>query len=173
MSKELIDLILPSSRIVRGNAQALLSGMTPQNFARKPKFGEIVLEMNHPAFNYGHLSLYPALVLEMLHLPFSDVKTPDSYGELFRIGMPCHDDPDGSRYPAMDEIVSYFNRGYDTLLERIPAVSDTALKEVTPGERVARFPIKGNFLVHLMTSHLGLHIGQISSWRRAMGLPPA
>lgn len=173
MSNETINLLLPSASLMRTYAQSLLSGMTSDNFARKPRSGDVVLDMNTPAFTYGHLSLYPGLVLEMLHLPFSDIKAPESYLGLFKIGSPCHDDPDGARYPKMEEIVGTFSRGYDALLERVPSVSDAVLLEVTPGERVARFPVKGNFLVHLMTSHLASHLGQVSGWRRAMQLPPA
>lgn len=167
-----IDLILPSARQIRAYAQLLLTGISAEQFARKPAPGGQLLEINHPAFNYGHLALYPGLVLEILGAPFEDIKAPARYYDLFKIGTPCHDDAGGSVYPDMEEIVAVFSRGYDTLLERVPQVSQEALNEVTPGERVARFPVKGNFLAHLMTTHVGQHMGQVSAWRRAMLLPP-
>jgi len=31
---------------------------------------------------------------------------------------------------------------------------------------------KGDLLVHILTTHFATHVGQLSSWRRMLGLPP-
>lgn len=172
MTNRMLDFILPSARQTRMYAEKLLTGISADTFARKPAPGGTLLEMNHPAFTYGHLAIYPGLVLEMLNLTFEDVRAPENFYNLFKIGTPCHDDPEGTIYPRMGEIVSAFSRGYDTLLERASQASPEVLNDITPGERVARFPVKGNFLAHLMTSHVAQHMGQVSAWRRAMLMPP-
>jgi uncharacterized damage-inducible protein DinB len=33
-------------------------------------------------------------------------------------------------------------------------------------------PTLGDILGHLMTTHPSLHLGQLSTWRRVIGLPP-
>ncbi len=165
------NLILPSATIVRTYAESLLSGIDPADFRRKPSADGKLLEMNHPAFIYGHLALYPAILLEMVNLPFKDAQVPEHYYDLFKNGSICHDDSDGERYPEMAEVVAAFRLGYSILFDRILTVDEKVLLEPTPGERIARFPVKGAFVVHLMTSHLGTHLGQMSAWRRAMRLP--
>ena len=35
----------------------------------------------------------------------------------------------------------------------------------------ARFPTLGEFLTYIMTGHLGYHLGQLSGWRAAAGMP--
>ena len=43
-----------------------------------------------------------------------------------------------------------------------------------PNERVrAYMPTIGDFAVIMMTTHEAGHLGQVTAWRRAMGLPPA
>jgi hypothetical protein len=165
------NLILPSATIVRTYAESLLSGINPADFRSKPSADGELLEMNHPAFIYGHLALYPAILLEMVNLPFKDAQAPEHYYDLFKNGSICHHDSEGTRYPDMAEIVGAFRVGYSILFERIATLNENVLLEATPGERIARFPVKGAFLVHLMTSHLGIHLGQMSAWRRAMRLP--
>ena len=165
------NLILPSAIIVRTYAESLLSGINPVDFRSKPIADGELLEMNHPAFIYGHLALYPAILLEMVNLPFKDAQAPEHYYDLFKNGSICHDDSEGTRYPDMPEIVGAFRLGYSILFDRIVSIDEKVLLEPTPGERIARFPVKGAFLAHLMTSHLGIHLGQMSAWRRAMRLP--
>jgi DinB superfamily len=168
-----ISYIIPSAKQMLNYSQSLLVGITEDIFARKPRTETGVLQLNHPAFNYGHLSIYPALILEMLNLPYEDLSVTDSYKQLFKNGAECLDDPEAKIYPSMKEITDKFTNSYNSLLERIPNATLQALNDVTPGERVARFPVKGAFLAHLITSHLAVHLGQVSAWRRAMKLPPA
>jgi len=40
-----------------------------------------------------------------------------------------------------------------------------------PDENMRKyFPTIGDFLVYLMSAHEGTHIGQLQTWKRAMGL---
>ena len=165
--------ILPTAHQMYTYAHNLLVGIQTCDFARCPLIDQLPLKMNHPAFTYGHLALYPGLILEMIELRYEDARAPENYYQLFKNGAPCLDDRDGMTYPPMDEIVRVFTAGYQLLLERCVTARDEVLLQATPGERVARFPVKGSFLTYLLTSHVASHLGQVSAWRRAMKMPPA
>ena len=59
-------MIAASARLGSGYAERLLKDVTPEHFARLAVSGQQVVDSNHPAFIYGHLSLYaPRIVSEL------------------------------------------------------------------------------------------------------------
>jgi hypothetical protein len=65
--------------------------------------------------------------------------------------------------------------GYRKVAEVLPQVSDELLAQDNPMEGRMRelFPKIGIALNFLCNNHLMMHLGQISTWRRAAGLGPA
>ncbi|MBS0186897.1 MAG: DinB family protein [Planctomycetes bacterium] len=175
---KVFEQIVTASRRGRGLADKMLVGVTPQIFARKPRFettaGTKVIDCNHPAFVFGHLSLYPARIYSLLGLDGTSVAAPAEYTDLFKAGAECKDDPEGRLYPAMDKVVGVFGRNYDTALDRLATLDDALLFTPTPDERYRQFfPMSGIAVNFMLTSHLMMHMGQISTWRRCFGLPSA
>lgn len=173
-SMNLIDYVLPGTAIVRGYAERLLKDISPETFARKPVVQGQVVDTNHPAFVYGHLAIFPVQLAAMMELPTDGMEMPPSYSELFSIGAVCVDDVDGTVYPAMAEVVEGYFTSYDRLL--------TAIKEVDPAvltrplenpQRRERFGTIGAFTTYLLLAHPQSHFGQVSVWRRCMGLGAA
>lgn len=80
-------------------AELLLKGISPATFARKPDIGGRVIDTNHPAFVFGHLSLYPFGALTMLGLDATKAPKPAGFDDLFAAGKECRDDPAGTIYP--------------------------------------------------------------------------
>ena len=80
--------------------------------------------------------------------------------------------PDRAAYPSLGELVSTFDRGHAALLTAVAA---------TPAARWAEphgwpflqqeLPTVADALAHLMTTHAAAHLGQLSAWRRGLGLP--
>ena len=171
--ENLNSLLTPGAKALRGYAEKLLVGIRPDQFARKPAPGGAAIELNHPAFNYGHLGLYPAPVLELLGMDNTRFRSPHNYSDLFKNGSPCHDDPEGKVYPAMETLTSQYFKGYDGLIELLPEIPEKNLSTPIGGERGTRFPTVGSFLLYLLTAHIGTHLGQVSAWRRCMGLKAA
>ena len=164
----------PGAVSVRANAERLLKGIESKDFARFPSFGGKVIETNHPAFVYGHIGLYAPRMLKLMGLDPTKFVLPANYSELFSSAAKCKDDPDRTIYPDMDEIVSIYLRGADMVLAALPEVEDDTMLAVNPEEKLAsRFPTIGAFLGFLLTAHVNLHLGQVSAWRRCMGLGPA
>ena len=101
------------------------------------------------------------------------VREKPGYAELFQAGVECVEQ-DG-RYPAQDELVTYYFDRYRTISELLPNISDETLQLPNPIEGRMRelFPTIGAAMNFLLNNHNMVHLGQISAWRRAAGLGPA
>lgn len=166
----IVQTLLPGFERTLGLAEAIVSGIDASKFARTP---ESAPTMNHPAFVIGHLSIYPDRALAMIGKEDAAKPMP-GYEELFNPGARCQDDPDGTIYPAMDEIVAHFTERYHALKDHLASVTDETMLSEMPNEKFRHvFPTTGSGVSFLTGSHLMFHLGQISSWRRAMGLGSA
>lgn len=175
---QVFEQLIIAARRGLGLAEKMLVGVTPQTFARKPRFettaGTKIIDCNHPAFVYGHLSLYPARLLTLAGLDPAPVAAPAEFTDLFKAGVECKDDPEGTFYPSMDTITRTFYKGHDEAFDRISVLDDAVLQHPTPDERYRQhFPTVGVALTFMLTSHFMLHMGQVSTWRRCFGLPSA
>lgn len=165
----LVDIIIPVAKMSMGYAELLVKGINAADFARLPKG----IRTNHPAFVFGHLSVYPDKILPELDL--ARLAQPEArYIELFDAGRECRDDPAATIYPAMEAILGRFRSSYNTLLEALPGVGDEVLSRPNPNENSRdRLPTIGAKLNFYVTGHVQMHLGQVSAWRRIMGLPSA
>ena len=146
MSRSLGNIIADSLALTLGYAERLQSGVTPERFARFAAPGGQVVASNHPAFVYGHLSLYPARMVEQLGGDAAPIAPADRFVEVFSKDATCVDDPGGTTYPAMEEVTEQFFHGYRTVLEALRAVDDEVLAQPNPlGGRMAElFPTLGS-----------------------------
>ncbi len=167
-------MIASSARLGLGYARNLLKDIKPEEFARFARVGGTVIESNHPAFILGHLSLYPPRVITELGGDASKITPPQQYEELFSHQAKCVDDPDGSIYPPMDQIMAMMLSGYEAAEQILSVSEDRKFLESNPNERMReRFATKGAMHGFYVGGHLMMHLGQLSAWRRAMGKGPA
>lgn len=169
------NAILPAGQLSHRYAEMLLKDVKPSDFARFPAPGGKVIQTNHPAFIYGHLAMYPQRVLEMLGQPKGAAATPAEWDGLFKAGVECKDDPSGTLYPSMEKIVSFHKSAYDAALAAIAGASDAQLSAPNPGEGRMKemFPTVGALCSFVVAAHPMSHYGQMSAWRRCMGLGSA
>jgi hypothetical protein len=175
---QFLNLMIDSSRRGRGYAEKLMVGIRPEQAARKPHFesaGAVqVVDMNHPTFCYGHLSLYPAKLLQLVGQEPGAAAPAAGWAELFSAGVACQDDPDGRIYPRFDECAAAFLRSMDAAYEVLAKLDDAVLSTPTANERYREFfPTTGIALNFMLNSHVMVHAGQVSAWRRCFGLPSA
>jgi hypothetical protein len=158
-----------------GLGEALLKDIKPADFGRQPlSAGGTVIATNHPAFVYGHLSLYSARILEFVGRDPAPIAPTQAYTDLFSHGKECLNDPDGKIYPAMEELIAKFRTSHELALKVIPEIDDAIFAKDLPHEGMrARFPTIGAACGFLLCSHTMLHLGQVSAWRRCMGLGSA
>jgi len=169
-----IELLKPGALVTRGYAERLLKDIAREAGSRFPSVGGLTLRINHPVFVFGHLSLYPVQLAEMTGISTDGMEVPAQYPDLFKMGVQCVDDPMGEHYPRIDEVTQRFFSATDALLSRLEQIelNKLSLPLENPARR-ERFGTVGAFLSYILLAHPQSHFGQISAWRRCMGLGPA
>lgn len=169
-----VEYLKPGALAVRAYAERLVREIPASAFARIPVVNGSVVVVNHPAFVLGHLSLYPIQLAEMAGLTIQGVEIPEDYQGLFKMGVQCVDDPQQNIYPHKDELIERYFCSTDALMGRLsdidPTVFDMPLE--SPARR-EKFGSVGAFLAYLLLAHPQTHFGQVSAWRRCMGMGPA
>jgi len=171
----LAETITRTLQRTRGLADALLKDIPAEKFARFPEVGGQKIVTNHPAFVFGHLSIYPVKLLETLGIDAPEIAVPEGFAEAFENGVECRDDPNHSVYPAMDAITGYFNLAHDTAITRLAQVDDETLNTPFAGDAwyVESMRTPASFIIFMLHDHYMFHLGQVSAWRRCMGLGSA
>lgn len=159
--------IAVSAERTAGYAHALLDPIPDPVFAHLAH-----PEINHPAFVVGHLSLYLNASLDLIGK--SELAEPFPFDEAtFKDGAACVEQ-DG-RYPAKDALLSYFFRHFATVLRAVEAtpIERFAMENPMGGRMKEFFPTVGIAVNFLLNNHMMMHLGQVSAWRRLMGLGSA
>lgn len=169
-------MIAAAGRLGFTTAQQMLTDVKPERFARLP-MGEVgAVPTNHPAWVYGHLGLYMPHVIRYAgdKTAADELTAPDGWDGLFGMGSTCQDDPDGTLYPQMPEVVDQFERGFEAALNAVERADGAVFELAQPNESLReRFPTVGASITFMLTTHVALHIGQVSAWRRMEGLGSA
>lgn len=148
----------------RRYAEALLDDLTDEQMVLRPGGN-----MNHPAWILGHVSIYHPVVCSLLSgEPCDDPADHDLFG--FRGRGPL---PDVSEYGSKAEQVDRFVTGHERVAEALLSATADQLQQPPSLKRWAdAYPTVAVMLPDLLLHHESLHIGQLSIWRRAAGLPP-
>ena len=177
MTLSLGNCIADSLQLSLNYADRLLAGIDAGRFGRFAAVGPAgqatAVESNHPAFVLGHLALYtPRMVSQLGGTP---TPVPARFESVFSKEGKCIDDPTGSVYPPMAEVVEVFRRGCQEAIAALRAASDDLLQRPNPAEgRMAQlFPTLGSLHGFYAGGHMMMHLGQVSAWRRMEGLGAA
>ena len=162
MSRSLGNIIADTLQLSVGYAERLLKEVPAERFGRYARIGGTVVESNHPAFIYGHLSLYAP-------------KVPDHFEHLFSKDASCKDDVDGDLYPPMDEITAFFFECHRMLAGALRGTPNATFEQPNPAEGRMKelFPTLGSVQTFYCGGHMMMHLGQLSAWRRMEGLGSA
>ena len=174
MSRSLGNIIADSLELGVGYGERLLAGVPADQFGRLASPGGSTIQSNHAAFIYGHLSLYGPRIVDRLGKDPSSLSIPDRFQEIFSKDAACQDDPNGTIYPAMDEITDFFFAGYRAASAALRKADEQEFSKPNPAEgRMAElFPTLGSMFAFYCGGHLMMHLGQMSAWRRMIGLGP-
>jgi len=173
MSRSLGNMIGDSLELCLGYSERLLKNVTPEQFARYAVVNGKVIESNHPAFAYGHLCLYGPRIFSQFGK--TGPVAPDSFEAIFSKDAKCTDDPDGKIYPSMSVVSQVYFDGYKAALELLRSLPDSAFQVANPvgGRMTDLFPTLGSLHAFYCGGHMMMHLGQVSAWRRMMGLGAA
>ncbi|MBL8746680.1 MAG: DinB family protein [Phycisphaerae bacterium] len=160
----LTHAILITWRRNGGYGRRLVEDLSRDQWLGQPVPGRV---MNHPAWIVSHLNVYAPIASAMLRRkPFAD-PFDARYGQQSKVSL------DASEYRPGEELLAEYSRLHDEALAALEASDAEVLAEANPLDRWrAVHPTVGDMLVTLMVKHESGHLGQLSAWRRAMGLPP-
>jgi hypothetical protein len=174
MATNIGNMIAASCTLGLVYAERMLKDVSADDFARFARPGGQLVTSNHAAFVFGHLSLYPPRIIEHLGGDPAGILPPADFESLFSKDATCQDDPQGTVYPAKDVVVNTFFTGYQAAIESLRSADDAVFLEPNPvpGPIRERFPTKGAMHAFYVSGHMMGHLGQLSAWRRMLGLGP-
>ena len=121
---------------------------------------------NHPAWVLRHLHAYREVIIALLA-----GDNPDDPKD-HRFGMLSKPEADAGLYGSKAEILADFNAAGAGVLEELQARGLEAMTAPMPIQRWTEpFPRIGDAMGYVMLCHEGVHLGQLSAWRRVQGLP--
>ena len=124
--------------------------------------------MNHPAWVIGHLTHSCQLLGGVIGLP---EWLPNSWAKRFGTGsVPV---ADAGLYETKTEALAILDDARARITLAVERLDDSRLDEPFPDEAYRDvFPTIRHALTQVLVGHTANHIGQVSVWRRAWGLPP-
>ena len=156
-------------RMLLGYTERLTADLTDDQLDQRPA-GNVT----PPVWLLGHMAIAAPYALNLLGRGDRGDYVPPSWAENFGPGTVPLDYADGFEPPAKAELLAAIREGH----ARVEAALDEAdldslnLHEPNPVEFLrGPFPTKRDFLAHLLSTHDAIHLGQLSAWRRAAGLP--
>ena len=159
----MLEEALHVNRFLVGVGQHLVNELADERLTEQPLPG-----VNHPTWILGHLALIADIVGESC----GGTRTlPAEWGTLFGQGT----QPSSARggYPSRSELLRAFEESYRRLREQVAAAGPDLLAQPPTSPRArAAFPTFKELATFILTGHVGVHLGQLSAWRRMIGLPP-
>ena len=145
-------------------AQKLVADLSEDQITKQPVAGQA---MNHPALTIGHLAYTNNFAATLLGHP---MECPAEWKEL--LGNSAKPQADRSLYPSKAVLLSALESAHSRLKAAIVSAKPEQLAEPAPERMRNRYPTVEHVLLFLLTAHEAVHLGQLSAWRRASGLPP-
>jgi hypothetical protein len=123
---------------------------------------------NHPTWLVGHLSYVRFALIKQMEI--APAEFPEAWLPLF--GRNSTPTEEVEKYPGKAELWDAFARLQQMTISRVTALTPEQLAGPHGVESFKEsLPTLGDLLLQMLTAHDGLHVGQLSDWRRAMGYP--
>lgn len=124
---------------------------------------------NCPTWILGHLAVVSDYAGKLLGL---ELRCPREWHQAFGPGSKPGSVPQS--VPSKQVLLEALETGHQRVIEALEKVTSEQLAQPQPFEMLKPLPLKtvGDVLVHMMTSHEGFHLAQLSACRRKLGKPP-
>ena len=157
-----MDAILELSGANAGLFQKMLADVAPADMCRQPNG-----ILNHAAWQIGHVTFVRSAMMQLLGAPG---EVPADWAGLFAPGTTPS--ADAGKYPSKEELLAAFGRAQRRVIDVVKGTTADVLERPTPIEGIrGMFPTVGRLVAGMLTTHDGMHLGQLSVWRRVQGLP--
>jgi hypothetical protein len=122
---------------------------------------------NHPAWTIGHLAVVLEMIGSVVGIPMS---LPESWAKRFGRGSGAESELD--LYEAKHDALKVLDENRALVIEAVSKLTDDQLNAPFPDPSYRDvFPTVRHALTQVLIGHTAFHVGQVSVWRRAMGLP--
>jgi hypothetical protein len=123
---------------------------------------------NHPAWVIGHLTHSCELLGGVIAVP---PWLPNNWAQRFGTGsVPV---AEVVAYETKDRTLAILRDAQSRITRGVEAMDDARLDEPFPdASYLDVFPTVRHALTQVLVGHTANHVGQLTVWRRAMGLPP-
>jgi uncharacterized damage-inducible protein DinB len=157
------DHVLRAAEVNVDYARRLVADVPEEQMAAQPAPG-----MNHAAWVLGHLAyVFDSMISVWDQKPAMSAE----WKALFNV--PSKPQPQREIYPSKAQLWDAYQQAYQRIVDVVKNCSDEDLNREFPNPRLrASLPTIGVAMTHILTSHQGQHLGQLSAWRRVLGLPP-
>ena len=144
-------------------ALRLVEDLTDAQMIAQPIAGRT---LNHAAWVLSHVNIYNAMAASIARArPFTD---PSDHPH----GKKSKPLPDAAAYLPRAQLIAAYRDIHADAHAALEAATEAVLAQPNPLDRKrADHPTVGDMLVMLMVKHESVHLGQLSAWRRALGLP--
>lgn len=159
----MLESSLKINRFLLGYCRMLVDDIPDERFAEQP-----LPDVNHPAWILGHLAYSADSAVALLGGQKSL-----SAEWIAKFGPKSKLSAARAEYPSKEELLLALERTFEET-RRLAAVAGPEQLAAAHANRAfaEAMPQVGDLCAFLLTSHLGVHLGQLSAWRRMIGLPP-
>lgn len=163
MAEALRSALLINWRRHSAYAMRLVGDLADEQMLGQPVPGRT---LNHPAWVLTHLTLYAAVAGAMLR----GEHVPDPIDHPF--GMKSEPQADPAVYLPRVALIERYRVTHDGTEAALLAADPAIFSRPAPVERWRTInPTVGDMAATLLIKHEAGHLGQLSAWRRALGLP--
>lgn len=151
------------NRFLVGYCRMLLKDIPDERMAEQP-----LPEVNHPAWILGHLAISSDGAIARLG---GQKLLPPEWMPRFGPGPKLSNVRND--YPATEELLRAVEQGFEKACQMAESATAEQLAMPTANPAMkAGLPTAREGVAFLLTGHLGIHLGQLSAWRRMIGLAP-
>ncbi len=123
---------------------------------------------NHPAWVIGHLTYACQLLAGVVGL---SEWLPKDWED--RFGPGSAPSADSSLYETKDDALEILRDAQEKIIRAVEQTDESRLDEPFPDPSFLDvFPTVRHAVTQVLVGHTANHVGQVSIWRKAMGLPP-
>lgn len=158
----MLEWVRPTYAFALNYAKMLVADVPEEQMTAQPVPNRVI---NHPAFLLGHLAWANDNAVALVGGAPQLAHLKETYG------MGAKPSADRATYAPKSQLIDWLGQAHRSLLAAVESATPEALAKPAPERMRGMFPTVGTMLAGLMTGHYTNHLGQLSAWRRAMGLP--
>lgn len=144
--------------------QRLIGDLSEEQLIQQPVDNGV--PANHPAWVFSHLNVYLPVIESLVE--GNEFEDPKGH----RFGMQSQPEMAAGVYAPKQQLLDEFVEGHEKVEAALRSTNDEVFSRPMSLERWRTpMPTVGIALPYLMLAHENQHFGQISAWRRVLGLP--